>query len=201
LLHRAAVPPLAQLVPPATPGTIIVGGATRNEAYFGIRRAPSGANLNTLRFLDRFLDALAQQHLATRWASATVAATHGPSPHAALELRERVRAAHVVSHDGHRDTDPAELGVTSRGTPVRVRRRGVEADLALATGCVRSPYFTGRRGDLPGTRPASSTRQNHVPKAERTHGFRWERTRGRTPESPTGLACRVGVDEASRGRS
>jgi hypothetical protein len=67
-------------------------------------------------------------------------AIHGPSPipipppGPPLDL---VRDARLVNHEGHGTMDLVELGVTSRGTPMRVHCGVVETELVIATGCIR----------------------------------------------------------------
>src|SRR4051794_38037863 len=138
-------PPLAQLVGPGGRVTIIVSDATRREP----RRA--------------FLQALARHLPPTRWTLAIATGTHGPSPLADLDLPEDLlRGVPIINHDGHRADDLVELGVTTRGTPVRVHRCVVEADLVIATGCIRPHYFAGfgagAKAIFPGLGEAASIR-------------------------------------------
>lgn len=127
--------------------TIIVSDHTRDE--------PREA------FVDAILDALGP----TRVTLAIATGTHGPSG-----LRLPRRFAEVVDHDGHRDDDLVELGVTPRGTPVRLHRCLVDADLVVATGCIRPHYFAGFGAGIkavfPGLGAARDIRINHRLKTE-----------------------------------
>ncbi|MEO7729450.1 MAG: lactate racemase domain-containing protein, partial [Kofleriaceae bacterium] len=168
-------PPLGQMVRPGARVTIIVSDATRREP----RRA--------------FLQALARHLPAARWTLALATGTHGPSPIADLDLPEDLlRGVPIINHDGHRADDLVELGVTTRGTPVRVHRCVIEADLVIATGCIRPHYFAGfgagAKAIFPGLGEAASIRTNH---AWKTH-----------PRARAGIVddnpCRADLEEAVR---
>lgn len=135
-------PRLQDLARPGARVTIIVSDATRHEP----RRA--------------FLDALARHLPSTRWTLAIATGTHGPSPLEPLDLPAGVP---VVNHDGHRDL--VDLGMTARGTPIRVHRVAVETDLVIATGCIRPHYFAGfgagAKAIFPGLGDATAIRINH----------------------------------------
>src|SRR5579863_1568205 len=85
-----------------------------------------------------FVRALHRRLPAAQVTIAIATGTHGPSPLAGLDLPRDVR---IVNHDG--ETGCVELGVTARGTPVRVHRCVLDADLVVATGCIRPHYFAG----------------------------------------------------------
>lgn len=145
-LHR---PPLERLLRPGDRLTLIVSDATRNEP----RRA--------------FLEALRPRIPAdVRWTIAIATGTHGPCGIEHLDLPpDLVRAAQIVDHDGHHDTDLVMLGVTARGTPVPVHRCLLEADLVVATGCIRPHYFAGfgagAKAIFPGLGANAAIRRNH----------------------------------------
>lgn len=188
--ERPPPPPLASLLPAAldaptgTPRveqlvragakvTVIVSDATRTE--------PRAA----------FLEHLRARLPAVRWTLAIATGTHGPSPLDALDLPPHlVRDAHLVNHDGHADADLVTLGTTSRGTPVRLHRCAAEADLVIATGCIRPHYFAGFgagvKAIFPGLGAAAAIRKNHELK---TH-----------PRSRAGIVvgnpCRDDLEEA-----
>lgn len=98
--------------------------------------------------------------------------THGPCRDlAALGLsNESRRNVTLINHDGHRDENLVEVGVTSRGTPVRVHRCVIESDLVIATGCIRPHYFAGFgagvKAIFPGLGQATAIRINHRLKTE-----------------------------------
>jgi nickel-dependent lactate racemase len=76
---------------------------------------------------------------------------------------ERVR---VVNHFARNDADHVDLGVTAtRGTPIKLDRRFVEADLRIATGLVEphfmAGYSGGRKVIAPGIAHADTIRTFH----------------------------------------
>ncbi len=59
-------------------------------------------------------------------------------------VTERVR---VVNHDARNDADHVDLGVTAgRGSPIKIDRRFVEADVRIATGLVEPHFMAGYSG-------------------------------------------------------
>ncbi len=152
LLENALAAPvgcgeLASQVVPGARVTVIVSDATRDEPR-------------------RELLAALRRHLpAVRWTVAIATGTHGPSPVAPLGIPRDLDAT-LVNHDGHRSENLVELGVTSRGTPVRVHRCVLDADLVIATGCIRPHYFAGfgagAKAIFPGLGEATAIRTNHA---------------------------------------
>jgi nickel-dependent lactate racemase len=73
-------------------------------------------------------------------------------PNEGDELREVVGDAWVfnsikiVNHLAKNDADHVSLGFTSRGTPIKLDRRFVEADLRIATGLVEPHFMAGYSG-------------------------------------------------------
>jgi nickel-dependent lactate racemase len=112
--------------------------------------------------------AAAQRELPdARWTIAVATGTHGPCRVDELGLAPSVLAgATVINHDGHADRDLVDLGTTAAGTPVRVHRCVVDADLVIATGCIRPHYFAGFgagvKAIFPGLGAAAAIRQNHL---------------------------------------
>jgi len=140
-------PGLASLAAPGSRVTVIVSDATRSE--------PRSELLAALR-----------RHLPrVRWTIAIATGTHGPSPLGPLGLPDDL-AATVINHDGHRADDLVDLGVTRRGTPVRLHRCVVDAELVIATGCIRPHYFAGfgagAKAIFPGLGEAAAIRTNHA---------------------------------------
>lgn len=143
-------PVLATRVGAGSRVTVIVSDATRAE--------PRSELLAALR-----------RHLPeVRWTIAIATGTHGPSPLGPLGLPDF--EATLVNHDGHRAADLVELGVTRRGTPVRLHRCVLDADLVIATGCIRPHYFAGFgagvKAIFPGLGEAGAIRANHTLKTE-----------------------------------
>lgn len=166
-------PPLRVLAAAGARVTLIVSDATRDE--------PRAAFVAAVR--RRFPD--------VRWTLAVATGTHGPAALGALGLpAEVLRDAVVVNHDGHRDDDLVTLGVTARGTPMCVHRCVVDAELVIATGCIRPHYFAGFgagvKAIFPGLGAAAAVRTNH----------RWKSD----PRSRAGIVdgnpCREDLEEA-----
>jgi nickel-dependent lactate racemase len=87
------------------------------------------------------------------------------------ELREILGGLHdelrgrTVVHDARRSEDMVRLGVTSRGTEVRLNRRVIEAEKIVAVSSVKPHYFAGftggRKSFLPGVASYETIEQNH----------------------------------------
>lgn len=73
-------------------------------------------------------------------------------PNEGAELEELVgdpwvlKTVHVVNHFARDDTAHVDLGRTPQGTPVKLDRRFVEADLKIATGLVEPHFMAGYSG-------------------------------------------------------
>ncbi len=71
----------------------------------------------------------------------------------------------VENHDARDDAAHVDLGVTERGTPIKLDRRFVEADLRVATGLVEphfmAGYSGGRKVIAPGIAHADTIRTFH----------------------------------------
>lgn len=171
LLDGALASPIGATLPRIAPSdrvTVIVSDPTRKE--------PRAAMLAALR-----------RHLpAGRWTIAVATGTHGPCDVAALGLD----GEQVVNHDG--TSQVVELGVTRRGTPVRVHRCLVETDHVLATGCIRPHYFAGfgagAKALFPGLGERTAIRINHRLKTEP----------GARAGIVDGNPCREDLEEAAR---
>ncbi|MEJ7600153.1 MAG: lactate racemase domain-containing protein [Kofleriaceae bacterium] len=167
-------PRLETLVPVAGRVTVIVSDATRDE--------PRGA----------FLSALQRRLPDVTWTIAIATGTHGPADVAALGIPPGLLArATVVNHDGHRDT-LVPLGITKRGTQVALPRCVLDADLVIATGCIRPHYFAGfgagTKAMFPGLGAAPAIRHNHALKTEP----------GARAGIVDGNPCREDLEEAAR---
>ena len=57
-----------------------------------------------------------------------------------------MRTVRVVNHFARNDEDHVDLGPTTRGTPVKLDRRFVEAELRIATGLVEPHFMAGYSG-------------------------------------------------------
>ena len=151
--------------------TVIVSDATRAE--------PRAA----------FLEHLRARLPAVAWTIAIATGTHGAAPLAALDLPPHLlRDARLVNHDGR--SELVSLGTTSRGTPVELHRCLLDADLVVATGCIRPHYFAGFgagvKAIFPGLGSIPSIRRNH---AWKTHPLA---RAGNVVDNP----CRADLEEA-----
>lgn len=178
LLHAALDAPIGSpcvenMVRSGARVTVIVSDASRAE--------PRGA----------FIEALRSRLTNVRWTLALATGTHGPTSIEALGVPpDFLAAATIVNHDGHRPDDLVELGVTARGTPVRLHRCVVDTDLVIATGCIRPHYFAGFgagvKAIFPGLGEAGAIRTNHALKTEP----------GARAGSVDGNPCREDLEEA-----
>src|SRR6185369_14185158 len=68
-------------------------------------------------------------------------------------------------HDAFDDANLVSLGTTTRGHPVRLNRRLMEADVRILTGFIEPHFFAGfsggPKGVLPAIAGAESVRSNH----------------------------------------
>jgi lactate racemase len=148
-----------------------------------IDRALAGARLSGRRITlivsdpsrreprEAFVRAIRERISNAQWTIAVATGTHGPCRLEDLGLSVPVlRDATVINHDGHRPDNLIDLGITSRGTPVRVHRRLLDTDLVIATGCIRPHYFAGFGAGVkalfPGLGEATAIRINHRLKTE-----------------------------------
>jgi nickel-dependent lactate racemase len=97
---------------------------------------------------------------------AVATGTHGPCDIASLGIPPVLfEGATTVMHDGHRDEGLVTIGTTRRGTPIRIHRCVVEADVVVATGVIRPHYFAGFgagvKAVFPGLGGAREIRINH----------------------------------------
>lgn len=155
--------------------TVIVSDATRNEPR------------------EEFLQALRRHLPAVRWTLAIATGTHGPCQVGELGLSKGVLSGvTIINHDGHAPRDLVELGVTAAGTPMRVHRCVVEAELVILTGCIRPHYFAGfgagAKAIFPGLGEATAIRINH----------RFKTAPGSRAGIVDGNPCRADLEEAVR---
>jgi nickel-dependent lactate racemase len=176
LLAAALAAPIGMAMPKLGAGervTVIVSDTTRAEP----------------RAL--FLDLLRERWPDVRWTIAIATGTHGPCDVEHLGITNNMSRV-VVNHDGHRPDGLVELGMTKRGTPVRVHRCVVDADLVVATGVIRPHYFAGfgagAKAIFPGLGEARAIRINHRLKQED----------GARAGVVVGNPCRDDLEEAAR---
>lgn len=102
---------LEELVQPGDQSTLVVSDTSRDEPRATL------------------IEALHARVSSVTWTLAIATGTHGPCDVDALGLPTALLAgALVINHDGHRTDDLVELGVTARGTPVRLHRCVVDAE-------------------------------------------------------------------------
>lgn len=165
-----ASPRLEALVRPGDRVTVVVSDHTRDE--------PRAALLAAVR----------ARMPAVRLTVAVATGTHGPCDVGLLGLPADVD---VVMHDGHAPDGLVALGTTAAGTPVRIHRCAVEADVVVATGAIRPHYFAGfgagAKAIYPGLGDSVGIRINHRLKA--------------APGSCAGVVdgpCRADLEDAAR---
>ncbi len=101
----------------------------------------------------------------------TVLVAAGDHPaHTTLELRETIgpelySRLRVLEHRASDEAACVHVGVTRRGTPIRINQHALEADLLILTGVVSHHYFAGFGGGpkslFPGAAALTSIRANH----------------------------------------
>jgi nickel-dependent lactate racemase len=124
------------------------------------------------RILPHLLDRLTERGVRPSDISFLVSTgTHrGPTPSEAEQiLGAETYAAYrdrFFVHDAFNGSQHATLGTTSRGTPVTLNRRYLEADRRIVTGTVVLHYFAGFGGGgksiLPGLASAEAIARNHA---------------------------------------
>jgi lactate racemase len=149
-------PPLDLLIERALGGVKLDGRRVTVIVSDPSRREPRDAFVRAIRGLRPDADITI----------AVATGTHGPCRIEELGLSAVARrGATIINHDGHCPDDLVDLGVTSRGTPIRVHRCLLDADLVVATGCIRPHYFAGFGAGVkalfPGLGEASAIRINH----------------------------------------
>jgi nickel-dependent lactate racemase len=153
LAHPIASAPLEELARAGDQVLVIVSDTTRDEP----RRELIDAVLARLPRTSRVRIAIAN-------------GTHGPCDPARLDLPAAAGALPLVNHDARDTQQLVTLGVTPRGTPLRVHRALAEADVVVATGCIRPHYFAGFGGGakalFPGLGGNDEVRINHRLKGE-----------------------------------
>jgi lactate racemase len=178
LAHPVGARPLATVASARTRVVVIVSDASRDEPraelFAAVRRA---------------LAVVPDDHISVAVANGT----HGPARIDRLGLPPEVLARHrIVNHDARDETSMVAMGVTSRGTRIRVNRCVAEADLVVSTGRVKPHYFAGwgggAKGIFPGLGHDDDIRQNHKLKADPASSL------GRADANP----CREDLEEAVR---
>lgn len=144
-------PPWAEVARAAREVTIIVSDATRDE--------PRDAMLESLFASGALTHA--------RVTLAVANGTHGPGDLGALGIDRFLEGADaIVNHDAHDPSDLVVVGVSRRGTPLRVHRCAVDADLVVMTGWIKPHYFAGfgagAKAIFPGLGGNREVRQNHL---------------------------------------
>ncbi|HTN52476.1 MAG TPA: lactate racemase domain-containing protein [Anaeromyxobacter sp.] len=199
--------PARLLLPPRVPAVADLGAALREALERPIGAEPLARRAGpSPRALGIGSDASREEPRASLFAAArralaavpderlTIAianGTHAPGPVERLGLPAEVLRRHrVVNHDSRDESALVEVGVTRRGTRVRVNRCLLEADLVVSTGRVKPHYFAGwgggAKGVFPGLGRDQDIRQNHLLKADPASSL------GRADGNP----CREDLEEA-----
>lgn len=137
LANPIGAPPLSELASRAKSACILICDITRP--------VPNGVILPQL--VRTLLDAgIAREHITV------LVATGLHRPNEGAELAELVgdpwvlETVRVENHFARDDAAHVDLGATARGTPVKLDRRLVEADLKIATGLVEPHFMAGWSG-------------------------------------------------------
>lgn len=178
LAHPMGARPLAQIASSRTRVVVVVSGAARREPRAELFAAVRAA-----------LAAVPDDQL-------TIAVANGGHPPAPVERlglpAETLRRHRVVNHDARDAAATVDMGVTSRGTRLRVNRCLAEADLVVATGAVRPHHAAGWGGGAKGIFPGLALDED----------VRANRALADDPASTLGQAdgnpCREDFEEAVR---
>lgn len=158
-------------LPPAAALELLIERALADVRLAGPRITVIVSDPSRREPRDAFVRALRERAPDARWTIAVATGTHGPCRIEDLGLSAlALRDVTLINHDGHRQDDLVEVGVTARGTPVRVHRCLLDTDLVIATGCIRPHYFAGFGAGVkalfPGLGEATAIRINHRFKTE-----------------------------------
>jgi nickel-dependent lactate racemase len=139
IAHPFGARPLPQIASSRTRVVVVVSGAARHEP-----RAELLAAVRTA------LGAVQDDHLMIAVANGG----HPPAGLARLGLPDELLRRHrVVDHDARDAAAMVDMGLTSRGTRLRVNRCLAEADLVVATGAIRPHHAAGFSGGAKGIFP------------------------------------------------
>jgi lactate racemase len=174
LEHPIAAPRLQDAVAPGARVVIVVSDATRAD--------PRDVMIRAL---------LARMPSSIELTIAVANGTHGPADLGRLGIGADIWSrARVINHDAHTDAGLVTIGVTRRGTPVKLHRCAVEADWVIATGRIKPHYFAGYgagcKAIFPGLGGNREVRMNHELKREP----------GSRPGRVEGNPCRDDLEEA-----
>lgn len=94
--------------------------------------------------------------------------THRPNTRAELEKMltpEVVSNYRVINHECENEADLIQVGTTRDGTPARLNRHAVEADVRIVTGFIEPHFFAGfsggPKGLMPGVAGLKTVMSNH----------------------------------------
>jgi lactate racemase len=148
-------PPLRELARGARSAVILVPGIDR----------VAGVGLFVPRLLEELRTAGVPFERTTIHLATGTHVHHGERDLRALLGEELARKVPCVVHDPKDDARFTDLGVTTRGTPVKLARAVVEADIKILTGRVIPHYFAGfgggRKALLPGVAAFATILANH----------------------------------------
>lgn len=174
LARPVGSPRLAELARGARRVVAIVSDATRDEPRLEMLRA------------------IREELPDVRVTVVVASGTHAPRDPATVLDAEALGLHDVVVHDGSREDQMTDLGVTTRGTPVRVNRVVAEADVVVSTGRIRPHYFAGMsggaKGIFPGCGLSVDVRKNHL----------WKAHPSARLGALDGNECRLDMEEAAR---
>ena len=176
--HPSGARPLAQIASSRTRVVVVVSGAARQEPRAELFGAVRSA-----------LAAVPDDHLM-------IAIANGGHPPAGLDRlglpADALRRHRVVDHDARDAGAMVDMGLTSRGTRLRVNRCLAEADLVVTTGAIRPHHAAGFSGGAKGIFPGLAFEED----------VRRNRALADDPASSLGEAdgnpCREDFEEAVR---
>ncbi|MHA1731507.1 MAG: nickel-dependent lactate racemase [Promethearchaeota archaeon] len=157
----------------------------------------------TRDILPPVLEALQRVGIGARDTTILVATgLHRPSTPRELERmlgRELAGTLHIVDHVAKDDSELVDLGTSRAGSPIKINRHFVDADLRVLTGYVDPHFFAGfaggRKSVVPGIAGKETILANHSARNIASEGARFGVLDGNpVHEDALDVALRVGVD-------
>jgi lactate racemase len=156
LAHPIGTPRLKEIVKPGETVCIVVSDISRSWQRMWVYLPYIVKELNDAGIRDesiRFLCAIGYHRM------------HTPEEHAKLLGPELARRFKMVDHDCLDKNSLANLGTTSRGTPILINKIAANADrLVLTGGCTYHPWVGwggGKKSLIPGIAGFDSIQRNH----------------------------------------
>lgn len=165
LQHPIDSPPLAGVIRPGRPVTIVIGDTTRSWSHPDLYLPPLLDELNRLGVPDGAITVISGTGTHRR---------QTPEEHRALVGPEVLQRLRFVEHDSRDAAAMVHVGTTSRGTPVRVNRVVAGAEQLILSGAVTQHFLAGygggRKAILPGVAAYETIQTNHKLSLSLTRG-------------------------------